>query len=159
QGDVLCTVVNERDNLGDSLVPDYLTAVRDGAFYGWPYSYCGSHVDWRVKAQRPDPVPKASAPAFADSAHTSSLRSAFSRGNAFPAKARDGAFIGQHGSWIRSALSGFKVIFVPFRNGQPQMPVEGFLTGFLKDPATGQTHGRPVGIAVDPAGALLVADD
>ena len=159
QGNVLWTVVNERDNIGDDLPPDYITSVRESAFYGWPYSYWGPHVDSRVKPQRSDLVQKAIAPDFAVGAHTASLGLAFYRGNAFPAKYRDGAFIGQHGSWNRSAFSGFKVIFVPFRNGRPEMPVEDFLTGFLKDPATGQTHGRPVGIAVDPAGALLVADD
>jgi len=150
--------VNERDNLGDDLVPDYITSVREGAFYGWPYSYWGSNVDSRVKPQRADLVQKAIAPDFAVGAHTASLGLVFYRGNAFPERYREGAFIAQHGSWNRNAFSGYKVIFVPFRSGRPSMPVEDFLTGFLAD-AAGRTHGRPVGIAVDPSGALLVADD
>ena len=158
QGATLWTAVNERDNLGDDLVPDYITSVREDAFYGWPYSYWGSNVDSRVKPQRADLVQKAIAPDFAVGAHTASLGLAFYRGNAFPERYRDGAFIAQHGSWNRNAFSGYKVIFVPFRSGRPSMPVEDFLTGFLAD-AAGRTHGRPVGIAVDPSGALLVADD
>lgn len=155
----LWTAVNERDLLGDYLVPDYITSVQAGAFYGWPYSYWGQHVDTRVTPQRPDLVRQAIAPDFAVGAHTASIGLVFYRGNAFPEHYRGGAFIGQHGSWNRSQFSGYKVVFVPFRNGRPQMPVEDFLSGFMPDPRTGRTHGRPVGVAVDRSGALLVADD
>jgi glucose/arabinose dehydrogenase len=158
-GDTLWTVVNERDNLGDGLVPDYLTSVRSGGFYGWPYSYYGKNVDPRVKPQNPDLVQKAIVPDFAVGTHTASLGLAFYRADAFPEKYRGGVFIGQHGSWNHNQFSGYKVLFVPFRNGRPSMPVEDFLTGFLADPNTGKTNGRPVGVAVDRAGALLVADD
>jgi glucose/arabinose dehydrogenase len=156
---VLWTVVNERDNIGDDLVPDYLTSVRDGAFYGWPYSYFGKHVDQRVKPPRPDLVNKAIVPDFALGSHTASLGLTFYNADAFPRSYRGGVFIGQHGSWNRTEFSGYKVIFVPFRNGRPTTPVEDFLTGFLADPKTGRTNGRPVGVAVDSSGALLVADD
>ena len=155
----LWTVVNERDNLGDDLVPDYLTSVREGAFYGWPYSYFGKTVDTRVKDQKPELVAKAIEPDFALGPHTASLGMVFYKGNAFPQRYQGGVFIGQHGSWNRSQFSGYKVVFVPFRDGKPTMPVEDFLTGFLADPKTGKTHGRPVGVVVDSAGALLVADD
>ncbi len=155
----LWTVVNERDNLGDDLVPDYLTSVREGAFYGWPYSYFGKHVDARVKEQRPDLVNKAIVPDYGLGSHTASLGMVFYKAEAFPQKYRGGVFIGQHGSWNRSQYSGYKVVFVPFRNGGPVTPSEDFLTGFLADPNIGRTNGRPVGVAVDAAGALLVADD
>jgi glucose/arabinose dehydrogenase len=153
----LWTTVNERDELGDDLVPDYMTSVRDGGFYGWPYSYYGQHVDDRVKPQRPDLVAKAIVPDYALGAHTASLGLAFYDGQAFPTRYRDGAFIGQHGSWNRKAKSGYKVIFVPFTNGAPSGPPEDILNGFVnKD---GEAHGRPVGVVVDRSGALLVADD
>lgn len=155
----LWTVVNERDNIGDDLVPDYLTSVKEGAFYGWPWSYWGSHVDNRVQPQRPDLVKKAIVPDFAVGAHTAALSLTFYKADAFPEKYRGGAFIGQHGSWNRSEYSGYKVVFVPFRNGRPSTPVEDFLTGFLADAKAGKTYGRPVGVAVDQTGGLLVADD
>jgi glucose/arabinose dehydrogenase len=155
----LWTAVNERDNIGDDLVPDYITSVREGGFYGWPWSYFGSHVDDRVKPPRPDLVKRAIVPDFAPGAHTASLGLVFYKGNAFPERYRGGAFIGQHGSWNRTEFSGYKVVFVPFRDGRPTPPVEDFLTGFLADAKTGKTYGRPVGVAVDRTGALLVADD
>jgi glucose/arabinose dehydrogenase len=149
--------VNERDEIGSDLVPDYMTAVRDGAFYGWPYSYYGRHVDDRVKPQRPDLVAKAIVPDYALGAHTASLGLASSSGNTLPAEFADGMFVGQHGSWNRNPRSGYKVIFVPFTAGKPSgMPVD-VLTGFLT--ADGEAMGRPVGVAVDRRGALLVADD
>jgi glucose/arabinose dehydrogenase len=155
----LWTAVNERDNIGDNLVPDYITSVREGGFYGWPWSYWGSNVDNRVQPQRPDLVAKALVPDFALGAHTASLGLVFYRGTAFPERYRGGAFVAQHGSWNRTEFSGYKVVFVPFRDGRPVQPVEDFLTGFLADPKTGLTYGRPVGVAVDRSGALLVADD
>ncbi len=154
---VLWTVVNERDELGSDLVPDYLTSVRDGAFYGWPFSYWGRHVDTRVEPQRPDLVAQAVVPDYALGNHTASLGLAFARGRAFPQRFRNGAFIGQHGSWNRKPRSGYKVIFVPFANGRPSGPPVDVLTGFLD--AEENALGRPVGVAVDRAGALLVADD
>lgn len=153
----LWTVVNERDEIGDDLVPDYMTSVKDGAFYGWPYSYYGQHVDDRVTPQRPDLVATAIAPDYALGSHTASLGLAFYRGEALPARYRNGAFIGQHGSWNRSERAGYKVIFVPFVHGAPAGPAEDVLTGFVS--AGGRAHGRPVGVAVDSRGALLVADD
>jgi glucose/arabinose dehydrogenase len=153
----LWTAVNERDELGDNLVPDYITSVRDGGFYGWPYSYFGQHVDERVKPPRPDLVAQAIAPDYAVGAHTASLGLAFYEGDALPARYRGGAFIGQHGSWNRTRPAGYKVIFVPFENGRPTGALpEDVLTGFLED---GEARGRPVGVAVDSKGALLVADD
>jgi glucose/arabinose dehydrogenase len=152
----LWTVVNERDLLGDDLVPDYLTSVRDGAFYGWPYSYYGQHEDPRHKGARPDLVAKAVAPDYALGPHTASLGLHFYKGRAFP-EAWRGAFIGQHGSWNRSSFSGYKVIHVPFRNGRPSGPPQDFLTGFIASPTT--VRGRPVGVAELPDGSLLVADD
>ena len=155
----LWTAVNERDNIGDNLVPDYITSVRDGGFYGWPWSYFGRNVDDRVQPQRPHLVQKAIVPDFALGAHTASLGLVFYTGSTLPERYRGGMFVGQHGSWNRSEFSGYKVVFVPFRNGRPTQPVEDFLTGFLANPQTGETYGRPVGVAVDLAGALLVADD
>ncbi|HEV7813929.1 MAG TPA: sorbosone dehydrogenase family protein [Janthinobacterium sp.] len=157
QSGVLWTSVNERDELGNELVPDYMTSVKDGAFYGWPYSYFGQHVDDRVKPQNPAMVAKATVPDYALGAHTASLGLAFYDGKLFPATYAGGAFVGQHGSWNRKPHSGYKVIFVPFTNGQPSGPPQDFLTGFLDNQGT--AHGRPVGVAVDKAGALLVADD
>ncbi|MFZ5526297.1 MAG: PQQ-dependent sugar dehydrogenase [Pseudomonadota bacterium] len=152
----LWTVVNERDELGNDLVPDYMTSVKDGAFYGWPYSYFGGHVDERVKPQRPDLVAKAVVPDYALGSHTASLGLAYAEGSNLPPALRNGMFIGQHGSWNRKPRSGYKVVFVPFANGKPNgMPVD-VLTDFLKDD---EARGRPVGVAFDRKGALLVADD
>jgi glucose/arabinose dehydrogenase len=156
---VLWTAVNERDELGDDLVPDYLTHVEDGAFYGWPYAYFGAHEDPRMKGQRPDLVAKTVVPDVSLGAHTASLGLAFYDRGPFPAKYHGGAFIGQHGSWNRSALSGYKVVFVPFSQGKPSGPPEDFLTGFIADETKNEVYGRPVGIAVLPDGSLLVADD
>ena len=153
----LWTVVNERDEIGSDLVPDYLTSVRQGAFYGWPYSYFGQHVDERVQPQRPDLVAKAIKPDYALGTHVAPLGLAHSAGNALPAQFSHGMFIGQHGSWNRRPPSGYNVVFVPFRDGQPYgEPVE-VLTGFLSP--EGDAYGRPVGVAIDKRGGLLVADD
>jgi glucose/arabinose dehydrogenase len=154
---VLWTVVNERDELGNDLVPDYLTSVLEGGFYGWPFSYWGQHVDARVKEQQPDLVAKALKPDYSLGAHTASLGLAFSRGTLLPASFAKGAFIGQHGSWNREPRSGYKVIFVPFAGGKPSGLPQDVLTGFLN--ADGEAQGRPVGVAIDKAGALMVADD
>ncbi|GAB2561221.1 PQQ-dependent sugar dehydrogenase [Spirosoma areae] len=153
----LYTAVNERDELGDDLVPDYMTSVKEGGFYGWPYSYYGQNEDPRRKDERPDLVKKAIVPDVPLGAHTASLGLAFYDKEAFPAKYRNGAFIGQHGSWNRSQFSGYKVVFVPFQKGKPGKP-EDFLTGFIagKDK---DVYGRPVGVATLPDGSLLVADD
>jgi glucose/arabinose dehydrogenase len=153
----LWTVVNERDELGDDLVPDYLTSVEEGAFYGWPYSYYGQHVDPRVKPQAPELVARAVVPDYALGSHTAPLGLAFYEGELFPARYAEGAFIGMHGSWNREQLSGYKVVFVPFRDGKPAGPPEDVLTGFVD--ARGEARGRPVGVAIDERGALLVADD
>jgi glucose/arabinose dehydrogenase len=153
----LWVAVNERDELGSDLVPDYITAVRDGAFYGWPYSYYGPHVDERVTPQRPDLVAKAIAPDYALGSHTASLGLASARGSALPAQFRSGMFVGQHGSWNRKPRSGYKVIFVPFTGGKPSGQSVDVLTGFVKD--DGDAMGRPVGVAIDRRGGLLVADD
>ena len=154
----LWTVVNERDEIGDDLPPDYLTSVKDGGFYGWPYSYWGKIVDDRVQPQRPDLVATSITPDYALGGHTASLGLAYYGGNALPAPFREGMFIGQHGSWNRSTLSGYKVIFVPFKEGRPGGPPIDVLTGFLKQ-GTATAHGRPVGVAVTHSGTLLVADD
>jgi glucose/arabinose dehydrogenase len=153
----LWTTVNERDELGSDLVPDYMTAVQEGGFYGWPYSYFGQHVDARVEPQRPDLVAKAIVPDYALGAHTASLGLAFNEGDYLPSRYRGGAFVGQHGSWNRKPQSGYKVIFVPFANGRPAGEAEDVLTGFLDE--DGEALGRPVGVAIDKSGALLVADD
>lgn len=153
----LWTVVNERDQLGNDLVPDYLTSVQDGAFYGWPYSYFGPHVDTRVQPQRPDLVAKAIAPDYALGSHVAPLGLAFAQGRALAPPLASGAFIGEHGSWNRKELSGYKVVFVRFDKGQPVgLPLD-VLTGFLSE--DGKAFGRPVGVAIDPRGALFVADD
>ena len=157
QSGALWTTVNERDELGSDLVPDYMTSVKEGAFYGWPYSYYGQHVDARVKPQRPDLVASAIAPDYALGAHTASLGLAFYEAGLLPKRYAGGAFVGQHGSWNRNPRSGYKVIFVPFANGRPAGPPEDVLSGFLS--AGGDALGRPVGVVVDHAGALLVADD
>jgi len=154
---VLWTVVNERDELGSDLVPDYLTSVKDGGYYGWPYSYFGQHVDERVQPPRPDLVAKAIAPDYALGAHVAPLGLAAAEGSALPAPFRSGMFVGQHGSWNRKPRSGYNVVFVPFSGGKPSgRPVE-VLTGFVS--ADGEAYGRPVGVALDKRGALLVADD
>ncbi|MGI6854996.1 PQQ-dependent sugar dehydrogenase [Mesorhizobium sp. 1B3] len=153
----LWVVVNERDEIGSDLVPDYMTAVRRGGFYGWPYSYFGQHVDMRVKPPRPDLVAKAIKPDYALGPHTASLGLTFYTGRLFGPKYRGGAFVGQHGSWNRNPRSGYKVVFVPFRNGKPIGGPRDILTGFVNE--RGQALGRPVGVAVDKHGALLVADD
>jgi glucose/arabinose dehydrogenase len=144
----LWTVVNERDELGNDLVPDYLTSVRDGAFYGWPYSYYGPNVDKRVKPQRPDLVAKAIKPDYALGSHVAALGLAVTN---------EGAYIGQHGSWNRKPLSGYNVVFVPFSNGKPSGQPQEVLTGFVN--SKGEAYGRPVGVAFDKRGGLLVADD
>lgn len=152
----LWTVANERDEIGPDLVPDYLTSVKEGAFYGWPYSYWGQNVDTRVVPQNPDKVAAAIAPDFALGAHVAALGVAFSSPVIGPQFA-DGAFVGMHGSWNRDQPVGYKVVFVPFQDGRPAGPIVDVLTGFLQ--GDGHTRGRPVGVAVDPRGALLVADD
>jgi glucose/arabinose dehydrogenase len=153
----LWTVVNERDEIGSDLVPDYLTSVRDGGFYGWPYSYYGPHVDARVSPARPDLVAKAIAPDYALGPHTASLGLAWSQGTSLPARFASGMFVGQHGSWNRQPHSGYKVIFVRFSGGKPSGEPIDVLTGFLSH--DGRANGRPVGVALDAKGALLVADD
>jgi len=150
-------VVNERDELGSDLVPDYLTSVPDGSFFGWPYSYFGQHLDDRVQPQRPDLVVKARVPDYALGTHTASLGLLFSKNGAWPAPFDNGVFIGQHGSWNRKPRSGYRVIFVPFKDHRPfGDPIE-VLTGFVS--ADGDAFGRPVGVALDKKSALLVADD
>jgi glucose/arabinose dehydrogenase len=151
----LWTAVNERDELGNDLVPDYITSVKDGAFYGWPYSYYGQNVDKRIEPARPDLVAKAIAPDYALGAHTASLGLAFYTGALLP-QFKNGALIGQHGSWNRKPYSGYKLIYVPFSGGKPSGPPQDILTGFVKDEVA---FGRPVGVAVDKAGAILLADD
>ncbi len=149
--------VNERDELGGDLVPDYMTSVRDGGFYGWPYSYYGAHVDTRVKPERPDLVATAVLPDYALGPHTASLGLASSAGTTLPAQFERGMFVGQHGSWNRKPRSGYKVIFVAFENGKPIGAPIDVLTGFVNE--AGEAYGRPVGVAIDRRGALLVADD
>jgi glucose/arabinose dehydrogenase len=151
------TVSNERDEIGNDLPPDFLTSVKDGAFYGWPWSYWGHNVDLRAKPANPEMVAKAIAPDFGMGPHTASLGLAFYTGAAFPMSYRGGAFIGQHGSWNRRPLNGYQVVFVPFANGQPQNAPQAFLTGFLDK--NQKIQGRPVGVVIDRTGALLVADD
>lgn len=153
----LWVTVNERDEIGSDLVPDYMTSVRDGGFYGWPYSYYGQHVDKRPQPVRPDLVATAIVPDYALGAHTGSLGLTFNTGTLFPASYRNGAFVGQHGSWNREPPSGHKVIFVPFSGGMPSGEPQDILTGFLN--ASGEAMGQPVGVAIDNAGALLIADD
>jgi glucose/arabinose dehydrogenase len=155
----LWTVVNERDELGDDVPPDYLTSVKDGGFYGWPHSYWGKNVDTRVQPPRPDLVATALTPDYALGGHTASLGLAYYAGKDLSDRFQDGMFIGQHGSWNRSEFSGYKVIFVPFKAGRPAGEPVDVLTGFLKSDGSGKAHGRPVGVAIDGSGALLVADD
>jgi glucose/arabinose dehydrogenase len=153
----LWTAVNERDELGPDLVPDYMTSVKDGGFYGWPYSYFGKHVDTRVEHPRPDLVAQAIVPDYALGAHTASLGLAWAQGTTLPSRFDGGMFVGQHGSWNRKPPSGYRVIFVPFSGGMPSGPAIDVLTGFLD--VEGNARGRPVGVAIDTRGALLVADD
>jgi glucose/arabinose dehydrogenase len=157
RADTLWTAVNERDELGSDLVPDYMTSVRDGGFYGWPFSYWGQHIDDRVSPQRPDLVAKAIVPDYALGNHTASLGLVFADGALMPERFRNGAFVGQHGSWNRKPRSGYKVIFVPFSGERPSGPPLDVLTGFIG--ADDKAYGRPVGVAIDRAGSLLVADD
>jgi len=153
----LWAVVNERDELGSDLVPDYLTHVKGGAFYGWPFSYWGQHVDDRVDPQKPDLVKKATVPDYALGNHVAPLGLVFAKGAALPPEYQSGAFVGEHGSWNRAPRSGYKVVFVPFSGGKPSGKPIDVLTGFLsKD---GEARGRPVGVAIGKDGALLVADD
>jgi glucose/arabinose dehydrogenase len=153
----LWTAVNERDEIGSDLVPDYVTSVKDGAFYGWPFSYYGQHVDVRVKPQNPEWVAKAIAPDYAVGPHTASLGLAFADGKSLPAPFNQGMFIGQHGSWNRNPHSGYKVLFVPFANGKPSGTPVDLLSGFLN--ADDKAQGRPVGVINDQHGGVLVADD
>lgn len=154
---VLWVAVNERDEIGSDLVPDYMTSVREGGFYGWPYSYYGDHIDVRVHPPRPDLVAQAIKPDYALGSHTASLGLSFYTGNSLPERYAGGVFIGQHGSWNRNPPSGYRVIFVPFKDGRPSGVPQNVLTGFMNE--EGEAQGRPVGVAVDKSGALLVADD
>ena len=158
QSGALWTPVNERDGIGDDLVPDYVTSVREGAFYGWPYAYFGAHEDPRHSGRRPELVARAVAPDYALGAHTATMAIVFYQGTAFPDRYRGGAFISQRGSWNRREFAGYRVLFLPFADGRPSGSPEEFLTGFLV-PGRGEAYGRPVGLAVLPDGSLLVADD
>ncbi|MCC7036127.1 MAG: sorbosone dehydrogenase family protein, partial [Alphaproteobacteria bacterium] len=155
--ETLWTAVTERDELGDDLVPDYMTSVKQGAFYGWPYSYYGQNVDERVEPQKPELVAKAIVPDFALGGHTASLGLTFYTADLLPAQYKGGVFIGQHGSWNRSVPAGYKVVYIPFKDGKPDGMPQDFLTGFLD--GEGNALGRPVGVETDGKGALLVADD
>jgi glucose/arabinose dehydrogenase len=151
--------VNERDELGDDLPPDYLTSVKDGGFYGWPYSYIGSNVDPRVKPQMPDLVPKAVIPDVLLGAHVAPLQFAFYSGKQFPASYFGGAFVAEHGSWNRASRAGYQVAFIAFKDGQPAADPVPFMTGLVPDPQSALVYGRPVGVTIAPDGSLLVADD
>ena len=155
----LWTAVNERDGLGDELVPDYITSVKEGAFYGWPYAYFGQNVDPRRVGEGPELVKETLVPDVPLAAHSASLGLAFYDKTAFPEKYHNGAFIGQHGSWNRTELVGYRVMFVPFENGEPVGEPEDFLTGFMAENENNEVHGRPVGVTVLPDGSLLVMDD
>lgn len=155
----LWTAVNERDELGNDLVPDYLTSVKEDGFYGWPYSYWGDHIDPRVKDTKPELIKKAIAPEVDLGSHTASLGLAFSNGKNFASGYRNGAFIAQHGSWNRDPLSGYKVVFVPFSDGRPSGKMQDFLTGFVVDEKGDKVRGRPVGVVFASDGAMLVTDD
>nr|WP_245415232.1 sorbosone dehydrogenase family protein [Hoeflea marina] len=152
----LWAVINERDELGPNLVPDYMTSVKDGAFYGWPWSYYGDHVDQRVKPPRPDMVEKAIAPDYALSSHVAPLGMTFSANSALPEAYRNGAFVGEHGSWNRDFYNGYKVVYIPFKDGKPDGKAQDVVTGFIDGD---NAHGRPVGVGIDGTGALLIADD
>lgn len=153
----LWAVANERDEIGPDLVPDYLTHVQEGAFYGWPYSYWGQHVDIRVQPQRPDLVARAIPPDYGLGSHAAPLGLVFSQSTSLPDRYRSGVFIGEHGSWDRDPIAGYKVVYVPFQEGKPSGPPQDVVTGFISP--DGKTRGRPVGVALDRTGALLVADD
>jgi len=153
------TSVNERDELGDDLPPDYFTSVQDGGFYGWPYSYIGGNVDPRVKPQKPDLVARAIIPDVLMGPHVAALQFAFYTGNQFPESYRGGAFVAEHGSWNRATRSGYQVAFVAFKNGEPSADPVPFMTGLVPDPKSSNVNGRPVGVAVAPDGSLLVSDD
>ena len=153
----LWAIANERDEIGPDLVPDYLTSVKDGGFYGWPYSYYGQHLDPRIVPQRPDLVASAIVPDYALSSHVAPLGVAMTTGANLPANYRSGAFVGEHGSWNRTPLNGYKVVFVPFNGGRPSGPAQDVVTGFLD--ANNHARGRPVGLAIDRSGGLLIADD
>ena len=155
----LWTTVNERDELGNNLVPDYFTSVQEGGFYGWPYAYWGNHTDPSVKEKRPDLVKKTIIPEVDLGNHTASLGLAFYKEKAFPKQYQNGAFIAQHGSWNRDPISGYKVVFVPFKDGKPSGKAQDFLTGFVVDPKKNEVRGRPVGIVILPDGAMLLTDD
>jgi glucose/arabinose dehydrogenase len=157
QSHALWAVINERDEIGPDLVPDYMTSVKDGAFYGWPYSYYGQHVDPRVKPQRADLVAKAIPPDYALSSHVAPLGLVFNTGSSLPKDYAGGAFVGEHGSWNRHVLNGYKVIYVPFTDGKPSGMPKDVVTGFLD--GNDHARGRPVGLALDKSGALLIADD
>ena len=157
QSHALWAVINERDELGPNLVPDYMTSVKDGGFYGWPYSYYGQHVDPRVQPPRPDLVAKAIVPDYALSSHVAPLGMVFDTADGMPAHYKGGAFVGEHGSWDRQILNGYKVVFIPFSDGKPNGMAEDVVTGFLD--SDNHAHGRPVGLGLDKTGALLVADD
>lgn len=156
QTGVLWTVVNERDELGPNLVPDYMTSVKEGGFYGWPWSYFGNHVDRRVVPERPDMVEQSIAPDYALSSHVAALGMEFTMDSAMPEAYREGAFVGMRGSWNRDAFNGYKVVYIPFANGMPSGKAQDVVTGFLEGD---QARGRPVGVAIDGTGALLIADD
>jgi len=157
----LWTVVNERDKLGDNLVPDYLTSVKEGGFYGWPYSYFGQHPDPRIKEeeQKPDLVQSAIVPDLPLDAHSSSMGLVFYDAKSLPDKYHNGALITQHGSWNRATFTGYKIVFVPFKNGKMTGPPEDFVTGFIADPDKGEVYGRPVAVAITKEGNLLITDD
>jgi glucose/arabinose dehydrogenase len=155
----LYTSVNERDGLGDDLPPDYFTSVKDGGFYGWPYSYIGNNVDPRVNPQKPELVAKAIVPDVLLGAHRAPLQFAFYTGKQFPASYQGGVFLAEHGSWNRAPRAGYQVVFIPFKNGKPSGDPQPFLTGLVPDPSKSNVNGRPVGIAVAPDGSLLVSDD
>ncbi|OAQ38999.1 L-sorbosone dehydrogenase [Pedobacter psychrophilus] len=156
---VLWTAVNERDGLGDDLVPDYTTSVKENAFYGWPYAYFGKNPDPRMKGEKMDLVNSTLVPDVSLGSHTASLGLAFNNKNGLGNNYKDGMFIGQHGSWNRTELSGYKVVFVPFKNGKPSGPKQDFLTGFIANIEGSLVYGRPVGVAFSKNGSLLIADD
>lgn len=156
---ILWTAVNERDELGDELVPDYVTSVKENGFYGWPYAYFGHHEDPRRKGERPDLVAKSLVPDVPLGSHTASLGLVFNENNYFDAAHYGGMFIAQHGSWNRKDLTGYKVVYVPFKGGKPSGPMQDFLTGFIADAKTSKVHGRPVGVVFTKEGSLLVTDD